>query len=87
MATTQELENEIKKLKERNARVEADKKWETSIFRRAILALGIYVFAVVFLLIVKVPDPFLAALVPAIGFVFSTLTLPFLKNWWIEKQK
>lgn len=79
------LEEEISKIKKRNARVEADKAWETSYFRRAIIAIGTYIVILVFLIIIEAPNPYLAAAVPAIGFILSTLTLPFLKKWWLSK--
>jgi len=77
-----DVEAEIKSIKERNARVEADKAWETSFARRAIIAAGTYVLSAIFLLTINAQNPYLAALVPALGFLISTLTLPFLKAAW-----
>ena len=34
----------------------------------------------------KQPKPFLGAIVPAIGFVLSTLSIPVFKKWWINKK-
>ncbi len=82
-----DTESEIKSIKERNARVELDKAWETSFIRRAIIAVGTYVLAAVFLLIIKVENPFLAALIPVFGFLLSTLTLPFIRDWWARKAR
>ena len=75
--------DELQKIHERNARVEADKAWETSKTRRVLIALLTYGVVVVFLLVIDAPNPFLAALVPAAGFVLSTLSLPFIKSWWL----
>lgn len=77
--------SELQAIKERNRRVEEDKAWETSVTRRIIIAGMTYVVVVVFLYSISAPMPFLNALVPTAGFVFSTLTLPFCKKWWIEK--
>ncbi|MDD2655308.1 MAG: hypothetical protein PHQ80_01420 [Candidatus ainarchaeum sp.] len=87
MSKLEELEHEINKIKERNARVEADKAWETSFARRIIITVGTYAFAALFLLAIDAPNPFLAASVPAAGFLFSTLTLPFLKERWLGKRR
>ena len=84
MATLQELEKEIKKLKERNKRVEADKAWETSYARRAILTVFTYLAIGVYLYVINIPEPWLNAIVPAVAFMLSTLTLPFFKNLWLR---
>lgn len=76
------VKKEIELIKERNRRVEADKAWETSRTRRVIVALMTYAVIVVFLLMIGAPNPLLIALVPTIGYVLSTLTLPFFKKWW-----
>ena len=78
---------EIKKLKERNIRVESDKDWETSITRRFVIALITYAIAVYFMYSIKVPDYFLNALVPTGGYLLSTLTIPVVKNIWIKLRK
>ena len=78
------MEKEIELIKERNRRVEIDKAWETSKTRRIIIAFVTYVIIVIFLLMINAPSPWLIALVPAIGYVLSTLTAPFLKKWWVK---
>jgi len=82
MANIKELENEIKKINERNARVEADKAWETSLFRRGLLTLFTYLAIGFYLQAINVPLPWLNAIVPAFAFMLSTLTLPFFKKAW-----
>jgi hypothetical protein len=73
----------LQEIKERNARVEADKAWETSKARRGIIALFTYFIVVLFLVLIDAPNPWMTALVPAGAYVLSTLTLPFVKRWWI----
>lgn len=80
-----DFDKELQKIKERNARVEVDKAWETSIARRGILAVATYFAVLLFLYIIRAPNPELAALVPALAYVLQTLTLPFLKGMWIKK--
>lgn len=78
------MKKEIESIKERNKRVEIDKAWETSKTRRVIIAAMTYVFIVIFLWTINIPKPWLNALIPTIGFLLSTSTLPFIKKWWVE---
>ncbi len=74
----------LKKVEERNARVEADKAWETSKTRRIIIAIFIYLFGVLFLAFTNVQNPFQNALIPSLAYLLSTLTFPFFKEWWMK---
>ena len=78
------MKEDIEQIKERNKRVEADKSWETSKTRRLIIALMTYIVIVVFLWSIEVPNPWFNAIVPTIGFILSTLTLPFFKRFWLK---
>ncbi|MFW0862274.1 MAG: hypothetical protein ACKKL6_01685 [Candidatus Komeilibacteria bacterium] len=80
-----EIEQEIIKIKERNARVEADKAWETSYFRKIIIAILTYIVIVIFFYFAGLSKPFLNAIVPTTGFVLSTLSVPIFKKFWIKK--
>jgi hypothetical protein len=86
MSSLEELQLEIEVIKKRNQRVEADKAWETSRTRRIIILLLTYAVIVVFFVFMQLPKPFENAIVPAMAFVLSTLTVPFVKNWWLRKQ-
>lgn len=87
MDEIQLLKEEIKEIKKRNARVEADKKWETSFFRKILIAVLTYLVIVLFLVVTDFSRPFLNAIVPALGFIFSTLSIPFFKDLWLKKRK
>ena len=78
------LEREIEMIKERNARVEADKAWETSYFRVFLISAIIYVVAVKALYLSGSENYFLNALVPAVGYFISVQSLPFIKKWWLK---
>jgi hypothetical protein len=78
------LEEEIKKIKERNKRVEADKAWETSWARKIIVAILTYIVIVIFFYFAGLPKPFVNSIVPALAFVISTSTLPLFKKFWIS---
>ena len=84
MATLQEIQNEIEKINERNSRVESDKAWETSITRRALLVVFTYLAIGFYLDAIKIANPWMNAIVPAVGFLLSTLTLPFFKKLWLK---
>lgn len=86
MATLQDLEKEIEKIKERNIRVESDKAWETSNSRRALLMAFTYLAIGLYLSAIKIASPWMNAIVPAVGFMLSTLTLPFFKKLWLKHK-
>jgi hypothetical protein len=79
------VEQEIKKIKERNARVEADKAWETSIFRKVIISIFTYALTAIIFNLIGVKEYFLNALIPTLGYFLSVQSLPFIKSWWVEK--
>lgn len=81
------MKDKIKKIQERNKKVEIDKAWETSKTRRAIISCMTYIIVVLFLYMINAPNPWLSALVPTLGFILSTLTLPFFKRIWINTFK
>ncbi len=72
-------------LAQRNARVESDKAWETSWTRKLFIALLTYVIVSLYLPVLGVQQSYLHALVPVCGFLLSTLSLPFIKKWWLQK--
>jgi hypothetical protein len=85
MATPNELEERIRKIEERNRSVECDKAWETSSTRKLIIAVFTYLAIGIYLWYIAIPEPFLNAIVPTVGFLLSTLTLPAFKKMWIKR--
>ena len=81
---TRELQKEIEKLKNRNKKVESDKAWETSYARRFLLIVFTYLAIGFYLNTIQIERPWLNAIVPAIAFLLSTLTLPFFKKLWLN---
>jgi hypothetical protein len=79
------LVNRVNQIEERNKKVEADKAWETSYTRRGLLILFTYIAIGLYLWAIGVSNPWLNAIVPSIGFLLSTLALPFFKKWWLKK--
>ena len=82
----QGLQHRLAAIEERNARVEVDKAWETSICRMSVIATLTYLTAVIFLFSAGLPHPFLNAAVPTVGFVLSMQSLPFMKQWWVARR-
>lgn len=66
--------------------VEADKAWETSFARKILVAIFTYVVIGLFMNSISVNRPWLNAIVPTLGFLLSTLTLPIFKKMWIDKK-
>src|SRR5262249_29546123 len=81
-----EIGRELAAIKERNARVEADKAWEVSYFRIAAICVITYLVALALLYTIGAERCFLAALMPTLGFFISTQSLPALKKWWIKSR-
>lgn len=75
----------VEDILKRNARVEADKAWETSKTRRAVIAALTYLVATAFMKKIGVEDYLLSALIPTGGYLLSTLSLPVIKQWWLGR--
>lgn len=76
-----DLGKEIKKIQERNKRVELDKAWETSWTRKICIMILTYVIVVIYSYLIKQNDNILlSSLVPVIGFALSTLSLKYIRK-------
>ena len=84
--SSEKIESEIKNIKARNARVELDKKWETSWTRRLCICVLTYIVVVIYCLMIEAgSNVFLSSLVPVIGFTLSTLSLGLVRKIWENK--
>ncbi|MFA5358671.1 MAG: hypothetical protein WC310_02540 [Patescibacteria group bacterium] len=79
-----DLEKEIDLIKERNKRVESDKAWELSFFRKLVIAILTYILITLFFLAAGIEKPFVNALVPTVAFILSGLSLAFFKKIWLK---
>ena len=86
MKSLKELEKRVKNIEDRNKRVELDKAWETSLERKVIVAALTYLVITVFLLMLRVENAFLTAVIPSIAFLLSTMTLSFFKELWLKNK-
>ncbi len=79
----EELKKEIENIKNRNNRVELDKRWETSFTRRLCICILTYIVVVIYTYVIsKISNIFLSSLVPVIGFSLSTLSLKGVRKIW-----
>jgi len=84
MISLEQLEQEIEAIKARNQAVEKDKAWKLSWMRRVCIFILTYIVVVIFFLFAELPKPFLNSIVPALAFMLSTLSIKFLKFFWIR---
>ena len=82
-----DLEERVQKIEERNKSVETDKAWETSFARRTLLMIFTYLAVAIYLWTIGVQNPWINAIVPALAFMISTLTMPFFKKIWMKLRK
>lgn len=80
------IEERLFEIEDRNQRVEFDKAWETSWTRRAIIVAMTYLVVAAFLSRVHPENMWLDALIPCAGYLLSTLSLPSLKKYWMQKE-
>ncbi len=80
------LQETVAEIQSRNSRVEGDKAWETSWFRIITIAVITYVTALLLMMNLGASYPWFNALIPMLGFIFSTLSLPPLKRWWLKQN-
>lgn len=83
-----DIEERVKKIEERNKRVELDKKWETCFTRKICIMVLTYIVVIIYSYIVREYDNILlSSLVPVIGFTLSTLSLKLVRNLWEKRYK
>ncbi len=83
-----DIKKEIEKILSRNRRVELDKKWETSWTRKICIMIITYVVVVLYSYFVQeFNNIFLSSLIPVIGFMLSTLSLKYVRNYWEKRMK
>lgn len=80
------IQREIDVIKKRNKRVEADKAWETSWAHRILVAVLTYIVIVIFMIISRLEQPFISALVPSAAYLISMSTLSIFKKHWIKRK-
>lgn len=77
---------DIESIAARNARVEADKAWETSWTRRLCIAAMTYLFMNIWLPILGLENAWMHASVPTMGYLLSTFGLTAIKQRWLQRR-
>ena len=72
----------LEAIEERNNKVSLNKSWETSLARILIITSMTYVVASAFLFFIGSQNPFVASIIPAVGFYFSTRSLSIFRKIW-----
>jgi hypothetical protein len=78
----EQLQKDIDIIKNRNQKVESDKAWETSYTRRLLLMVFTYFILSLYMSAIDISRPWLNSIVPTVGFLLSTLSLPFFRKMW-----
>ncbi len=81
-----EIKEKLENIEKRNERVEIEKARETSIFRKVAIAAITYALIALFFWVAELPKPFISAIIPTLGFVISTLSFPFFKDYWLKHK-
>ena len=81
-----DLQSKLEAVLVRNARVELDKGWETSVTRFLCVAATTYITMNLILWTIGGPFPPIHAIVPTCGYMLSTLSLPRVKRWWMSSE-
>lgn len=87
MKEIKKLEKRIAKIEERNKKVELDKAWETSKTRKLLIVIFTYLSIALYFKYVLNVNPWVNAIVPTVGFLLSTLSLPIIKKIWEKTNK
>jgi hypothetical protein len=82
MRTLEEIEKDIIDIKDRNNRVEINKAWEVSWTRCITIMILTFIIASIWLSIINEANIFLKAMVPTLGYLLSTLSIPQVKKMW-----
>ena len=78
------LERKIRKIEERNKKVELDKAWETSYSRRILIVCFTYLLIGMLFVYIKLEKPWFNAFIAAAAFLLSTFTIPAFRKLWLE---
>ncbi len=84
MNEIEQIKVDISEIKERNKKVESDKAWETSFTRKILITVLTYIVVVIFFYFANLPKPFVNAIIPALAFIVSNLSIPLFKKWWLK---
>merc|ERR1711924_135801 len=79
-----DLRQDVTKLRHRNRMKDIDKEWDSSILKTIIIMACTYMLLGLYMAAIEVPQPWLSAIVPTVGYMLSTLALPSVKPIWLR---
>jgi len=82
--TNLQTEDKLNELTLRNYKVDLDKKWETSNFRKVLVLVTTYFLASITMFAIGDSKPFISSLIPTLGYFLSTFSFGFIKKIWIS---
>jgi hypothetical protein len=80
------VEQRLSQIEARNVRVEAEKAWETSNFRKVLVVITTYFLMCVTMAIIGVNQFYINAIIPTLGYFLSTLSFRFIKKFYVNKK-
>jgi len=78
------LEEQVQKLNLMQKYDELKSKWDRSLVRIIYVSTTTYLFVAVFMFILEVDNYLVNALIPSLGYILSTQTLPSIKKAWVR---
>jgi len=87
MNELEQIKRDVEEIKKRNIRVEENKAWEVSYFRKTLVTILTYIVIVLFFFFARLPNPFINALVPTLVSVLSAFSVSYFKKIWIRNKK
>lgn len=82
----QKIETELQTIRERNVRVESDKAWEVSGVRVLSIVIITYIVAALVMFLIGTTNYLSNALIPVVGYLLSTQSLPAIKKLWLKRN-
>ena len=79
-----EIEQKLQEINKRNHKVDLDKKWETSNFRKLLVLITTYFLASLTMFAIVDSKPFVSSLIPKLGYFLSMFSFGFIKSIWIK---
>lgn len=86
MIENKTVEQRLSQIEARNSRVEAEKAWETSNYRKVLIVVTTYFLMCLTMAIIGVNQFYIQSIIPTLGYFLSTLSFRFIKKFYIDKK-
>lgn len=78
------LEETVERIRLSGKYSNLQKNWENSRIRVITVAVSMYVLTLTFMLILQVQNPIVSALLPTVGYMLSTNSIPLVRRIWVR---